>query len=109
MQFYSTNNNKLRVPFKEAVFNSLPADNGLYMPEAVPVLDTYFIQNLHRYSLQEIAFTVAKALIADDIPEADLRRIVEDAIDFNAPVRPLDSGLAVLELFHGPSLALKDF
>ncbi|MFC7525595.1 threonine synthase [Parapedobacter sp. GCM10030251] len=109
MQFYSTNNNKLRVPFKEAVFNSLPADNGLYMPEAVPVLDTYFIQNLHRYSLQEIAFTVAKALIADDIPEADLRRIVEDAIDFNAPVRPLDSGLAVLELFHGPSLAFKDF
>jgi len=109
MQFYSTNNNKLRVPFKEAVFNSLPADNGLYMPEAVPVLDTYFIQNLHRYSLQEIAFTVTKALIADDIPEADLQRVVEDAIDFNAPVRPLDSGLAVLELFHGPSLAFKDF
>ena len=109
MLFYSTNNKDLRVPFQEAVFNSLPADRGLYMPETIPVLDAYFIQNLHRYSLQEIAYTVAKALIGEDIPEADLHRIVYEAIDFDAPVRPLDSGLAVLELFHGPSLAFKDF
>lgn len=109
MQFYSTSNKNLRVPFQEAVFNSLPADRGLYMPEIVPTLDTYFIQNLHRHSLQEIAYTVAKALIGDDIPDADLRRIVDEAIDFDAPVSPLDSGLAVLELFHGPSLAFKDF
>ena len=109
MQFYSTNNKDLRVPFQEAVFNSLPADRGLYMPEVIPALDTYFIQNLHRYSFQDIAFTVANALIGSDIPEADLRRIVNDAIDFDAPVRPLDSGMAVLELFHGPSLAFKDF
>jgi len=109
MQFYSTNNKNLRVPFQEAVFNSLPADRGLYMPEIVPSLDAYFIQNLHRYSFQEIAYTVAKTLIGDDIPDADLQRIIDEAIDFDAPVRPLDSGLAVLELFHGPSLAFKDF
>ncbi|PPL00808.1 threonine synthase [Parapedobacter indicus] len=109
MQFYSTNNKNLRVPFQEAVFNSLPTDKGLYMPETVPTLDPYFIQHLHRHSLQEIALTVAKALIGEDIPEADLRQIVHEAIDFDAPVRPLDSGLAVLELFHGPSLAFKDF
>src|SRR5690606_23150218 len=109
MQYYSTNNKNLRVPFQEAVFNSLPADRGLYMPEKVPALDAYFIQHLAQYSLQEIAYNVAKALIGADIPEGDLRNIVEDAIDFDAPVRPLDGGLAVLELFHGPSLAFKDF
>jgi len=109
MQFYSTNNKDLRVPFQEAVFNSLPADKGLYMPEVIPTLDAYFLQNLHRYSFQEIAFTVAKALIGADIPDTDLRRIINETIDFDAPVRPLDNGLAVLELFHGPSLAFKDF
>ncbi|SKB48344.1 threonine synthase [Parapedobacter luteus] len=109
MQLYSTNNSDLRVSFKEAVFNSLPADKGLYMPALIPQLDSYFIRNLPQYSLHDIAFFVATALIGDDIPEADLRRIVSDAINFEAPIRPLDSGLAVLELFHGPSLAFKDF
>lgn len=109
MQLYSTSNKDLRVSFKQAVFNSLPADKGLYMPATIPVLETYFIQHLQQYSLPEIAFRVAAALIGDDVPEDDLRRIVNDAIDFEAPVRPLDSGTAVLELFHGPSLAFKDF
>ncbi|MEC3881586.1 threonine synthase [Parapedobacter sp. 10938] len=109
MQLYSTNNKDLRVPFKEAVFNSLPADKGLYMPETIPTLDAHFIQHLSRFSFQDIAFKVASALIGDAIPAADLRRIIDDAIDFDAPVRPLDSGMAVLELFHGPSLAFKDF
>jgi len=109
MRLYSTNDKNLRVSFKDAVFNSLPADKGLYMPETIPVLDAYFIDNLHRLSLQELAVTVAGALIGDDIPKQELRRIVDDAIDFEAPVRPLDSRTAVLEWFHGPSLAFKDF
>lgn len=109
MQLYSTNNKGLRVSFKEALFNSLPPDRGLYMPETIPVFDGHFIQNLSYYTFQDIAFNVAAALIGDAIPAADLRRIIDDAIDFEAPVRPLDSGMAVLELFHGPSLAFKDF
>jgi len=109
MHFYSTNNKNLRVSFKEAVFNSLPADRGLYMPERVPSMDPHFLRNLPAHSLQDIAFTVARAFIENDIPEADLRRITEEAINFEAPVRLLDSETAVLELFHGPSLAFKDF
>lgn len=109
MQLYSTNNTDLRVPFKEAVFNSLPADKGLYMPETIPAMDAHFIQHLAQFTFQDIAFKVASALIGDALPAADLRRIVDDAINFEAPVRPLDSSMAVLELFHGPSLAFKDF
>ncbi len=109
MKFYSTNNKALRVSFQEAVFNSLPQDKGLYMPESIPQLDPLFIRNIQQYSLQEIALTVASAIIGDDIPKADLKKIVEDAINFDAPVHFLDSETGVLELFHGPSYAFKDF
>src|SRR5690606_40567467 len=86
MQLYSTNNKDLRVPFKEAVFNSLPADKGLYMPETVPALDAHFIQHLAQFTFQDIAFKVASALIGDAIPAIDKQRIIDDAIDFEAPV-----------------------
>src|SRR5690606_12018970 len=109
MKLYSTNNKDLRVSFKEAVFNSLPSDKGLYMPEEIPQMDPLFMHNLQQYTLPEIATEVAGKLIGDDIPADDLKGIVEDAINFEAPVVPLGTGLAVLELFHGPSLAFKDF
>jgi threonine synthase len=109
MKFYSTNNKALRVSFKDAVFNSLPADKGLYMPLEIPQLDPYFIKNIQQYSLQEIAFTIAQAFIEDDIPADVLRNIITDAINFDAPVKFLSSETAVLELFHGPSYAFKDF
>lgn len=109
MKLYSTSNPALRVDFQTAVFNSMPADKGLYMPAVLPAPDPDFISRLDQYSLPEIAFRVASALLQDDIPAADLRAIVEDAIDFDAPVRPLADGSYVLELFHGPSLAFKDF
>lgn len=109
MILYSTNNKDLRVPFKEGVFNSLPADKGLYMPVNIPVLDAEFIAELHKYSLPEIAFKVSKAILNDAIPESDLKAIIDDAINFDAPVIEISKGINVLELFHGPSLAFKDF
>lgn len=109
MKLYSTNNKDLRVSFQDAVFNSLPQDKGLYMPEVIPTLDPFFIKNIQQYSLQEIALTVASALIGDDIPKQDLKKIIEDAINFDAPVKFLDAEMGVLELFHGPSYAFKDF
>jgi len=109
MILYSTNNKALRVPFKEGVFNSLPADKGLYMPVNIPVLDSEFIADLHKYNLPDIAFRVSKSILNDAIPEADLRAIIDDAINFDAPLIEVSKGIHVLELFHGPSLAFKDF
>jgi threonine synthase len=109
MKLYSTNNPALSVDFQSAVFNSMPQDKGLYMPAVIPELDADFLQNLDRYTLPEIAFKVSSALLGDDIPEADLKAIVEDAINFDAPLEQLDDQTYVLELFHGPSLAFKDF
>ena len=109
MNLYSTNNKNLRVSFKEGVFNSLPADKGLYMPESIPVMNPDFIRNLHSYNLPEIAFQVAKNILQGDIPDLELKEIVEDAINFDAPVIDLEENIHVVELFHGPSLAFKDF
>lgn len=109
MQFYSTNNKDLRVSFKEAVFNSMPLDKGLYMPEVIPQLPASFIDNIDKYSLTEIAYEVASALLKDEIPADDLKTLVEEAANFDAPAVPLDDNTFVLELFHGPSLAFKDF
>jgi len=109
MKLYSTNNKNLAVSFKDAVFNSLPADKGLYMPHNIPTLSADFIANLDKYSLPEIAFEIAQNLIGSDIPADDLKTLVDEAINFDAPVVFLDDTRAVLELFHGPSLAFKDF
>jgi threonine synthase len=109
MKFYSTNNKDLSVSFKEAVFNSMPLDKGLYMPEEIPQLSADFIQNIEKYSLQEIAYEVASALLKDEIPADDLKALVNEAANFDAPAFELDQNTFVLELFHGPSLAFKDF
>lgn len=109
MQFYSTNNPALRVSLREAIFKGLPDDNGLFMPLNIPQLPESFFQNLSQYSLPEIGSIVSSTLIGDDIPEKDLREIVERAINFPAPVVPVTAKVGSLELFHGPSLAFKDF
>ncbi|MEE1946945.1 threonine synthase [Pedobacter sp. KR3-3] len=109
MRLYSTNNKDLRVSFQEAVFNSMPKDKGLYMPVEIPRLEQEFIDNIEQYSFQEIAYRVASALLGDEIPYADLRTLINEAINFEAPVVKLDEQTFVLELFHGPSLAFKDF
>ncbi len=109
MKFYSTNNKDLRLSFKEAVFNSMPLDKGLYMPEEIPQLSADFIQNIEKYSLQDIAYEVTSALLKDEIPADDLKALVNEAANFDAPAFELDQNTFVLELFHGPSLAFKDF
>jgi threonine synthase len=109
MEFYSTNNTSTRVSFKEAVFNSMPQDKGLYMPVSIPRLDAQFINNLDSYTLPEIAFHVVKNLLGDDIPSEDLQAIIHDAINFYAAIVGLEESVYVLELWHGPSLAFKDF
>ncbi len=109
MQLYSTNNPSLRISFKEALFKGLPDDNGLYMPLEIPRLPDDFIHALKGFSFQEIAFELAANLLGDAVPKNHLREIVQHSITFPAPVVSLDEHTYILELFHGPSLAFKDF
>lgn len=109
MQFYSTNNPELRVDLKEAVIRSLPADNGLYMPESITPLPESFWENWRDMSLPELGFHVAKQILGDSLEDEVLRDIVNEAINFDAPVVKIAEHTHVLELFHGPTLAFKDF
>jgi len=109
MKLYSTKNKQELVSLKEAVLKGLPQDNGLYMPTSIPTLPLDFIQNLSSFSFQEIAFTIAKTLLGEAIPEDDLHTIIDNSITFPAPVVKLNDNIHILELFHGPSLAFKDF
>ncbi len=109
MQFYSTNHKNHLVSFKEAVFKSLADDNGLFMPTEIPLLPAKFFEKLNSMPLQEISFEVAKSLLKNDIPQTILKGIIDDALNFNAPLVELEGQVFVLELFHGPTLAFKDF
>lgn len=109
MKFYSTNNPSLKVDLKQAVTQGLAPDNGLYMPEQIPVLSKEFFETISQKSFREIAFEVAQNLIGDDIPAKELERIVEHTIQFDAPLVALEKNIYALELFHGPTLAFKDF
>lgn len=109
MRLYSTNHLSPEVDFQTAIFQGLPPDNGLYMPGEIPVLPPAFWDNAEKLSFREMAVAVCRALLYEDIPEADLESIIDSAIDFEAPAVKLSENLYCLELFHGPSMAFKDF
>lgn len=117
MKLYSTNNPALRADFAEAVFQALPADNGLYMPVDIPKLSVEFWRKLPTLSLAEIGYEMTRSILTGSLSDATIKRIVDQAIDFPAPLVKLNDQVSrqpladqfVLELFHGPSLAFKDF
>ena len=108
MKFYSTNNNAPLATLEKAVVKGLAEDRGLYMPERIKRLPAEFFDTIQEKSFQDIAFTVADAFFGEDIPAADLRRIVDDTLQFDCPVVPVKDNIYALELFHGPTLAFKD-
>lgn len=109
MELYSTNRQSPNVNLKQALFRGLPPDNGLYLPVNIPRLEASFFKSLPEMPLPEIAFQVSKNLFSDEVHQKELKQIVYDAINFDAPLENLDHQSYILELFHGPTLAFKDF
>lgn len=108
MKFYSTKNKHHQVNFRDAVLNGIAPDGGLYMPDEIPVLDKSWIESLSNLSFQEISYDIAKIFV-DNISNNDLQSIIEQTITFDTPLVQLAEQLSVLELFHGPTMAFKDF
>jgi threonine synthase len=107
--YYSTRNRSVRVNLRQALLGSLPADGGLYMPERIDPLPPGFFETAPAKSFQEIAWAMANSLFRGDPGEDTLQRIVAEAFDFRVPLVKLADRLYALELFHGPTLAFKDF
>lgn len=79
------------------------------MPNELPVLGADFWNEWRGLSFRDIGIAVARAFFGEDVPEEDLRKIVEGTLEFDAPVVTLEPKDHILELFHGPTLAFKDF
>ena len=109
MLYHSTNNPSHQVDLKEAILRSLPPDNGLYMPASLPVLGADFWKIWRHLSFTEIGISVADAFFGEDVPPQAIVDIVEGTLEFDAPLVTLGPGDHILELFHGPTLAFKDF
>ena len=109
MEFYSTQNKNTLVSLREAVFRGLPPDNGLYMPARIPNVPKETLEKFANLSFQEIAQTLTELLFEDDLGNTKITNIVDGAFDFPIELVEIEPGVHVLELFHGPTLAFKDF
>ena len=109
MRLFSTNHRAPVASFRDALRLGLAPDGGLYLPIEMPHLDSEERASWRGLPFSAIAVRVASRLLRGECPEHVLGRLVADALDFPVPVRPLGDGLHLLELFHGPTLAFKDF
>ena len=109
MKYRSTLRRGPEVSLRDAVLRGSPPDGGLYMPVEMPRLPHGFSGRLGSLSFPEIAREVGALFLGDDIPPGALTEIVACAFDFPVPLISLTEHLHILELFHGPTLAFKDF
>ncbi len=108
MEYFSLNNKVHTSTFENAVLKGLAPDKGLYFPKEIKKMPGSFFEEIKSRSKTEIAFEVIKNFIGNEIPEAELMKIIETTLDFDFPLVKLNENTSILELFHGPTLAFKD-
>ncbi len=109
MKFRSTLRRSPEVSLRDAVLCGSAPDGGLYMPVEMPHLPADFWQRVPSLSFGEIAQEVGDLFVGKEIPPQVLAKMVTEAFDFPVPLVAVGERLHVLELFHGPTLAFKDF
>ena len=106
MRYRSTRSSDTFVTVKEAVFQGLAPDGGLFIPETLPVLSAEELQSYRHSPIEEIGAVILSYYI-EDIRQEDLQRIIKQSLSFPFPLRKVGEK-TVLELFHGPTMAFKD-
>jgi threonine synthase len=109
MKFISTRGTSAAVGFGAALTQGLAPDGGLYIPAAWPTIPLAAFDGAS--TLSDVANIMLKPFVDGDGIAADIGAITRDSFDFPAPLVPVadDGKLSVLELFHGPTAAFKDF
>ena len=107
MNLYNIKHPEEQVNFAQAVRQGLGKDQGLFFPENIPHLSN--IDELLALPLVERSQKILGALIGEEILQAQLEQMVRNAFTFPAPVAKVEEHIYALELFHGPTLAFKDF
>ncbi len=109
MKFYNLKQNDEQVSFAGAVKQGLGKNQGLFFPKDMPTFDSKTINMLLAMPLVERSVKILHPFVKEDLTLAELTKIVTDAFNFPALLQPINTDRAVLELFHGPTLAFKDF
>ena len=114
MRYISTRGSAPVLSFEEAMLTGLARDGGLYVPETIPTLTPEQINAMQGQSYEEVAFTVMRPFIGDTFTDDEFRAIIARAYKgfghtARAPLVQLAPNHFLLELFHGPTLAFKDF
>ncbi|PAR29245.1 threonine synthase [Vibrio metoecus] len=107
MKLYNIKENDEQVSFGQAVRQGLGRNQGLFFPAALPKLDD--IDALLAEDFVSRSSKILSALIGDELPADKIRAMVDSAFQFAAPIAKVKEGVYALELFHGPTLAFKDF
>mgnify|MGYP000624781330 CR=1 FL=1 len=107
MKFYNLKENDEVVSYAGAVRQGLGKNQGLFFPESVPSFDN--IEELLKLPLVERSVRILHPFVEEDLSKEQLSDIVTDAFNFPAQIQPINEKRAILELFHGPTLAFKDF
>ncbi|MBI5365010.1 MAG: threonine synthase [Planctomycetes bacterium] len=107
MKLVGTRSIEDRSSFLAAAAGSTPEHGGLFVPERWPRFED--ADALLALPWVERCARILERLIGDELALADVRAVVGEALDFPAPLAPLADGTFALELFHGPTLAFKDF
>jgi len=95
--------------FRQALLRGLAPDGGLYLPANVEPCPPGRIESWRHLSIAEVAVRVLSHLVGDEFDPGRFGALVRDAFDFPAPTVPVGEAVSVLELFHGPTMAFKDF
>ncbi|XKM14142.1 threonine synthase [Orbaceae bacterium ac157xtp] len=109
MKLYNLKDHSEQVSFSQAVQQGLGRGQGLFFPQDLPKFSENEIEALLKLDFVTRSAKILSAFIGDEIAEQDVLRMVKNAFQFPAPVKAIESDIATLELFHGPTLAFKDF
>jgi len=114
VQYVSTRGKAPALSFDDVLLTGLARDGGLYLPESWPTFTPDEIRDMRGLSYADMAIRVMYPFVEGSIPEDDFAELVRDAYaGFDhpavAPLKQLDSDQWVMELFHGPTLAFKDY
>ena len=108
MRWVSTRGQAPAVSFIDALFAGTAPDGGLYFPERFEPLPRATLDAIRGADIATIGSVVGAHLLQGEITEAEMRPLVEDALDFPVPLVQVTDRVWVLELFHGPTMAFKD-
>ena len=114
MRYISTRGTAPVLSFEEAMLTGLARDGGLYVPEEIPTISAAEIAALRGLSYEEVAYRIMRPFIGDTFTDAEFTDIIARAYagfghDARAPLVQIGQNHYLLELFHGPTLAFKDF